>query len=102
MTPETIEAVQQHPKFRELIRRRGRLSRILAGLVLAIFTAFLSALAFAPGLVTRPIGEGFLTTLGIVFCITFIIGLVVMTAIYVRRANNEFEDLARSVREDFE
>ncbi|MFQ5533386.1 MAG: DUF485 domain-containing protein [Sphingomonadales bacterium] len=100
MSPETIDAISSHPEFQLLKRKRGRLVRLLSGLTIGLYGLFIAALAYMPGLITQPLGDGVVTTVGILFSFTFVISLVVMLAIYVRRANQEFDLLTQKVLED--
>ena len=100
MSPEQQKAIQNHPKFQELIRKRGRLTFWLSGSVLAAFGIFLATFVLAPEVIARPVADGFLTTVGLAFGMVLILGIFTGTAVYVRRSNTEFEALIRDITED--
>ncbi|WP_439640267.1 DUF485 domain-containing protein [Nevskia sp.] len=77
--------------FAELRARRRRFSAILTVLMLAIYYGFILAIAFAPHWLAVPI-DGVITV-GIPLGLGVILSAIVLTGIYVRRANSEFDAL---------
>lgn len=102
MSSDLIEAARNHPKFAELTARRSRFAVMLTFLILGAFALLLGTLALAPEIIARPVAEGWTITLGIIFGLAMIIALFAATAIFVRRANGEFDDLIRQIRADIE
>ena len=100
MSSDLIEAARNHPKFAELTASRGRFSKILAFLILSVFAVFLGTVALAPEVIARPVAAGWMTTLGVVFSLAMIVAVLAGAAIYVRRANGEFDDLIREILAD--
>ncbi|MDD5297258.1 MAG: DUF485 domain-containing protein [Rhodocyclaceae bacterium] len=91
---EVITArIRENPKYRELIARRGRYAWTLAGIVLVIFYGFAMTVAFSPATLGQPLAEGGFLTKGIVFIFFMFVFFWVLTAMYVRRANTEFDAL---------
>jgi uncharacterized membrane protein (DUF485 family) len=95
----TISRIRKNPKFVELERRRNGFSWTLCILMLAIYYGFIALVAFAPGLMARTFGEGSVLTLGFPLGLGVILSAVVLTGIYVWRANSEFDRLTRDVVE---
>lgn len=89
-TAAMIERVNRDPEFHALVKRRSRLAWTLSAATLAIYFGFILLVAFAPGLLGHPIGESNMT-IGIVAGVSTIILSVVLTGIYVRRANQDFD-----------
>ena len=58
--------------------------------MVAIYFGFILVVAFAPSLLATPIAGG-TTTLGIPIGIGVILAAFVLTGLYVRRANTEFD-----------
>lgn len=77
--------------FTRLCRRRNRLCILLTGAICAIYFGFISAMAFAPGLMAYRVTST--VTLAIPLCLAVIISAVALTGIYVWRANKEFDEL---------
>ena len=92
-----VEAIRRHPGFKELVRRRGRLSLTLLALMLGTYFVLITLVAFAPGLLMQPLVEGSKITVGVFFAVFVIVFGIVMTGVYVRRANSELDELSDRV-----
>jgi uncharacterized membrane protein (DUF485 family) len=99
MQDHTIERIQQNPKFQELVRKKSSLSWLLSFVMLAIYYGFILVVAFSPTTLGQSLSGG-VTTIGIPIGILIILSAFVITGIYVRRANTEFDQLTREVVED--
>jgi uncharacterized membrane protein (DUF485 family) len=99
MDDRTISRIRRNPKFIELERRRNGFSWTLCILMLVIYYGFIALVAFAPGLMAEPLG-GSVITLGFPLGLGVIASAVVLTGIYVWRANSEFDRLIRDVVEN--
>lgn len=99
MQDHTIERIQQNPKFQELVRKKSSLSWLLSIVMLVIYYGFILVIAFSPATLGQSLSGG-VTTIGIPIGILIILSAFVITGIYVRRANTEFDQLTREVVED--
>ncbi|HLB06458.1 MAG TPA: DUF485 domain-containing protein [Alphaproteobacteria bacterium] len=86
-------SLKDDPRFAELVRRRRRFVWTLTGLMLAVYFGFILIVAFAPGVLGTPLGPGTLVTVGIVVGVGIIVFAFLLTGLYVRRANREFDRL---------
>ncbi|MDX6751702.1 DUF485 domain-containing protein [Geminicoccaceae bacterium 1502E] len=93
------ERVRDNPKFKELVTARTRFATTLTIIMLAIYFGFILLVAFAPGLLGTRLGDG-VTTLGIPLGLLVILSAFVLTGIYVRRANSEFDRLNDEIIEE--
>jgi uncharacterized membrane protein (DUF485 family) len=66
--------------------------------MLVIYFGFIFIIAFAPKVLAVPLGAG-VTTVGIPVGPFVIIAAFVLTGIYVRRANSEFDTMTRQIIE---
>ncbi|WP_072390188.1 DUF485 domain-containing protein [Hyphomicrobium sp. CS1GBMeth3] len=85
-----IEKVKRDPEFLALERRRARFAWGLSLAMAAIYFGFILTVAFAPDLLATRIGDG-VTTLGIPLGVGVILAAFVLTGLYVRRANTDFD-----------
>ncbi|GHD72206.1 DUF485 domain-containing protein [Vogesella fluminis] len=99
MNEDILTRVQSNPKFKELVHKRTRLGWQLSILMLAIYYGFILVLAFAPNVLGASLSGG-TTTVGIPVGILIIISAFVLTGIYVRKANTEFDQLNQQIVED--
>jgi uncharacterized membrane protein (DUF485 family) len=98
MTPDIFARVSKDARFQELVAKRSRFAWILSAAMLAIYFGFIFIIAFAPKSLGMPLGAG-VTTLGIPLGLFVIVSAFVLTGIYVRRANSEFDALTRDIVE---
>ena len=96
MRDPVIETIQNNPAYKELRRKRNRLGFSLTLLMLVVYYGYVALIAFDKELLATPIGAG-VTTVGIPIGMGVIIFSVIITGLYVRRANNEFDQLTRDI-----
>ena len=96
---DRLGRVWSHPKYRELVRRRTRFGWLLSAVMLIAYFGYILLIAFDKELLARPIGNG-VTSVGIPLGFGIILLGILLTAIYVRRANKEYDALLRSLLED--
>jgi uncharacterized membrane protein (DUF485 family) len=88
--------ISQHPKYRELKAKRTSLGwwLTLAGMV--AYYGFILLVAFNKPLLSQKIGNG-VTTLGMPLGVAVIVFTIIITWIYIRRANTEFDSLTDQI-----
>lgn len=101
MDAQRLETLQQHPDFIRLASSRARLGWTLTVVMLAIYFGFILLLAFAPAALGTPFGGGVMT-LGIPVGVGIIVAAVVLTAVYVRKANIELDPINERLRKECE
>ncbi len=94
--PHSLAEVARNPRYQQLVRERSRFSWILTGIMLAVFFGYILLIAFAPELLARRIGGG-VTTVGIPVGIAVILCGILLTGIYVHRANSRFDPIIRDI-----
>ncbi|MGD9669511.1 MAG: DUF485 domain-containing protein [Hyphomicrobiaceae bacterium] len=99
MSPEEMKRIRSHPAYDELVRKRTSFGIILSIIMLTIYFGFVLLVAFDKSLLATPIGSG-VTTIGIPLGVFVIVSAFILTGIYVRRANSEFDALTRKISED--
>lgn len=88
--------IESHPSYQKLKARRSSFGWWLAGSMMVVYYGFILLVAFDKPLLASRIGSG-VTTLGMPIGLGVILFTVIITAIYVRRANAEFDALADDV-----
>ena len=96
MKDDVHARIRANPKYQRLVATRTRFAWILTALMLIVYYGYIGIIAFDKALFAQKIGEG-VTTLGIPVGLGVIIFTVVITGIYVRRANGEFDDLTQDI-----
>lgn len=92
--------IRNHPKFADLVARRSRFATVLSLVVLAIFYGFVMLVAFRPALIGARIAEGSPLTVGVAGGLFIFISFWLLTGLYVRRANTEFDALTQEIVRD--
>ncbi len=67
--------------------------------MLVIYFGFIALIAFDKSLLAMKIGAG-VTSLGIVLGLVVIVVAFLLTGIYVRRANGEFDDMTERLKKE--
>ena len=99
MDDRLVQLIRSNPTFATLERRRNVLGWSLCVLMLVIYYGFILLIAFAPRLLATPVVTGGVVTLGFPIGIGVILAAIVLTGIYVWRANSEFDRLTREIVE---
>ncbi|UFS61893.1 DUF485 domain-containing protein [Sulfurimonas sp. HSL-3221] len=102
MTNEMVEHIKNNPKYQELVKTRSAFAWKLSIVMLVVYFTFILTIAFDPSLLGTPLSETGVTTVGIPVGVAIIFIAFVLTGIYVKRANGEFDDLNREVRAELE
>ncbi|MDD4883006.1 MAG: DUF485 domain-containing protein [Sulfuricurvum sp.] len=99
MKQEMVDRIKNDPDFILLTRERSKFAWTLTIIMLAIYFGFVLTIAFDPSILGTPLSSGSVTTIGIPIGIAVIISAFILTGIYVRRANGEFDELSARIKE---
>ena len=83
------------PQFRDLVRRKQKLSLALTAIIFVAYFGYMILMAFASDALAAPFGAA---TLGIPVGIGIIVFAWVLTGIYVRWANGAYDAMVARVR----
>lgn len=97
---ENIDRLAQDERYIRLVQRRSRFGWMLTAIMLAIYFGFILLIAFRRDILAQPIGDG-VTSLGIPVGIGVILAGIILTSVYVHRANSEFDPELGALREDY-
>ena len=67
--------------------------------MLVVYFTFILTIAFNPSALGTPISSDSVTTIGIPIGIAIIIFAFILTGIYTKRANGEFDDLSNKIKQ---
>lgn len=99
MTHEMVEQIKNNPKYQELVSKRNSLAWTLSIIMLVVYYAFILVIAFDPSLLGAKTGSGVITV-GIPVGIAIIFIAFALTGIYVKKANSEFDDLTKQIKDE--
>ncbi len=98
MKQDMVDRIKNDPDFLHLVKVRSKFAWTLTIVMLVIYFGFVLVIAFDPSLLGTPLSEGSVTTVGIPVGVGVIISAFILTGIYVRRANSEFDELTARIK----
>jgi len=99
MKNNLVEIVKNSPSYKELMEKRTGFSLKLAAIMLVMYYAFILVIAFDKKLLGISLAGG-VTTIGIPVGVGIIVISFVLTGIYTKRANTEFDELSEKIKEE--
>lgn len=97
MDADLAARIRANPKYEALKRRRSRFGWSLTAVMLIAYFGYVGLIAFDKPFLGRPVAAGMTTSLGIPVGIGLIVLTVVLTGVYVWRANREFDRLTAEI-----
>ena len=92
--------IRRNPRFAELVSKRQGFATLLSVIVLTIFYGFFMVVAFTPNVIGQRLSEGSYLTVGIAAELFMFIFFWLLTALYVKRANGEFDAITTEIIRD--
>ncbi|MEB0136692.1 DUF485 domain-containing protein [Actimicrobium sp. CCC2.4] len=99
MEHNLAERVMANPNYQKLVATRSSYGWTMTWLMLIVYYGFITLIAFDKELLGAKIGAGVMTW-GIPIGLFVIIFTVIITGIYVRRANDEFDTLTALIHKE--
>ena len=99
MNKELVDKIQANPDYQELISKRSGFAIKLSIAMLVVYFTFILTIAFNPSALGTPLSADSVTTIGIPIGIAIIIFAFILTGIYTKRANGEFDDLSNKIKQ---
>ena len=99
MSDPVVDKIQKHPKYLALRGKRNSFGWGLTLLMMVVYYGYIALIAFNKPFLAQPIGTG-VTSLGVPIGMGVIVFTILITGIYVRRANSEFDDLTADILKD--
>jgi uncharacterized membrane protein (DUF485 family) len=92
-----LDRITANPKFLEFVAMRSKYSIIMAIVSAAAYYGFILLVAFNKEFLAQKIGEGYTMSIGVPLGVGVIVFTILLTWIYVRRANTEFDEINESL-----
>ena len=86
-----LDRVTANPKFLEFVAMRNRYSIIMTIISAAAYYGFILLVAYNREFLATKLGPGMTTSIGVPLGVGVIVFTILLTWIYVRRANGEFD-----------
>ncbi len=99
METSLVEKISANPDYQLLKARRSSFGWTLTILMLIVYYGFILLVAFNKGFLSTRFGDGVMTY-GIPIGFGVIVFTILITAVYVRRANNEYDALSEKIKRE--
>lgn len=99
MDQDIVHRIETNPHYIQLVKDRTRFGWLLAFAMLIVYYGFILLIAFNKEALSIRLGEGVITT-GIPVGLFVIVFTVLITGIYVRHANNRYDELTEAIKRE--
>ena len=96
MERDLVANIKSQPQYQKLVSARSSFGWTLTWTMMVVYYGFILLIAFNKELLSARMGDGVMTW-GIPIGIFVIVFTVIITGIYVRRANSEFDELTAEI-----
>lgn len=96
MQDDLIQRVIKNPQYQELKAKRSSFGWTLTWAMMAVYYGFILLVAFNKEFLSQKLGAGVMS-IGVPIGFGVIVFTVIITIIYVRRANSEYDDLTAAI-----
>jgi uncharacterized membrane protein (DUF485 family) len=96
MQTDLVSRIASHPDYIALKAKRTRFGWWLSLAGMLAYYGFILLVAFDKSLLAQKLGSG-VTTVGMPLGVAVIVFTIVITWIYIRRANSEFDSLTEQI-----
>ena len=95
MDVSTLKRIQADPNYQKLVSERKTFGWTLAIITLILYYGYIAIVAFSPALIaTKVAGD---ITIGVIMGVALILLSILLTGLYVLRANGEYDDLTNAI-----
>ncbi len=95
MDQTTLSRIVNDPNYQKLVSERKSFGWTLAIITLVMYYGYIAIVAFAPSIIAAKLFG--MITIGIVLGVAIILASILLTGIYVLRANAEYDDLTNAI-----
>lgn len=99
MEDKLVKTILANPNYQKLLKARTAYGWWFTLLVMVVYYGFILLIAFDKEFLSAKLGTGVMTV-GMPVGLFVILFTVVITGIYVRRANSEFDDLTAKIKQE--
>lgn len=101
MSAKATNPILEDPEFKELARKKNKVSLLLTITELVLYFGFIALIAYNKPFLARKISEGSAITIGIPIAVGVIILSWVLTGVYIYWANNTYDEMVKRVKKRF-
>jgi uncharacterized membrane protein (DUF485 family) len=98
MHDDLVQKIKRDPNYHQLVKSRSRFGWALTALMMLVYYGYILLIAFDKEFLARKTGEGVMTW-GMPIGLFVIVFTVLVTGVYVRRANSRYDELTHAIQE---
>lgn len=95
MDDRMLARIQGDPNYQNLVKERSSFGWTLTIVMLVVYYGYIAIVAFDPSLIAAKVSGSI--TVGILMGLGLILLSIILTGIYVLRANSRYDDLTRAI-----
>ena len=95
MDQTSLRRIENDPNYLKLVSERKSLGWTLAIITLVMYYGYIAMVAFAPSVIAVPVFGSI--TIGMILGVAIILASILLTGIYVLRANSEYDELTSAI-----
>jgi uncharacterized membrane protein (DUF485 family) len=95
MDASTLRRIETDPNFVKLVAERKSFGWTLAIITLVLYYGYIAIVAFWPAVISAKVAGNI--TIGIIMGVALILLSILLTGIYVIRANGQYDDLTTAI-----
>jgi uncharacterized membrane protein (DUF485 family) len=96
MHSDAVARIVANPKYERLVKARSSFGWLLTAIMMIVYYGYIAVIAFNKEVFAQRLGEGVMTV-GIPVGFGVIVFTIIITGIYVRRANSEYDRLTQEI-----
>ncbi|MDQ5918400.1 MAG: hypothetical protein QG660_1512 [Pseudomonadota bacterium] len=97
MSQQVSDNIANDPRFLKFVAKRNAYGAIMTILGAVAYYGFILAVAFNPAFMATKMGPGWTMSIGVPIGVGVIVFTIILTWVYVRRANGEFDTEAAEI-----
>ncbi|KQV78408.1 hypothetical protein ASD15_21540 [Massilia sp. Root351] len=98
MHDDLVQQIKRDPSYHQLVKSRSRYGWALTALMMLVYYGYILLIAFNKEFLAAKTGAGVMTW-GMPIGLLVIVFTVLVTAVYVRRANGQFDELTQAIQQ---
>jgi len=95
MDDSALARIENDPNYIQLVRERKSFGWTLTIIMLVLYYGYIAIVAFDPNMIAAKLSGSI--TIGLVLGVALILAAIVLTGIYVLRANSQYDDLTKAI-----
>ncbi len=96
MQDDLVQQLKRDPNYHELVKTRSRFGWWLTAAMMVVYYGYILLIAFDKEFLAAKTGAGVMTW-GMPIGLFVIVFTVLITGVYVRRANNKYDELTQAI-----